>query len=382
MSNSIPRRRRDLGGSIRHMRLKMFGTLALFPLMLRFSPFFTLRLTKNDAATSLKVNEAPGYASSGSDRIKVFYNVYANPADDAAMHRAKDFVKEQMAVIIPDRHQVLIRSIGAKFKVNNATHIQHDNGGNEVVTLKLLWKYCQEKPSEKVVYLHNKGSFHPSKENDLLRKWLTRAALSEECASMPLSCNVCSWRMSPLPHPHTPGNMWAARCEYIRKLIEPVEFEWKMAQFYNESGDNPTIGTGRYAAEHWVHSHPSIEACDLSTSDYIWGYNDIPEVRDGFKLEAAPRYDWNVFSGGWDYMKFVDRWEEYKFLYNETPPASWFGWKFYEDSIPADFQHEDEEYWSVYFYCAFVIAGVILLVIAFIIIIDWDDRQRGVAVRR
>ena len=146
----------------------------------------------------LKVSEAPGYASSGSDRIKVFYNVYANPADDAAMHRAKDYVKEQMALIIPDRHQVLIRSIGAKFKVNNATHIQHDNGGNEVVTLKLLWKYCQEKPSEKVVYLHNKGSFHPSKENDLLRKWLTRAALSEECASMPLSCNVCSWRMSPL----------------------------------------------------------------------------------------------------------------------------------------------------------------------------------------
>ena len=32
-----------------------------------------------------------------------------------------------------------------------------------------------------------------------------------------LSClcavgNVCSSRMTPVPHPHTPGNMWAARC--------------------------------------------------------------------------------------------------------------------------------------------------------------------------
>lgn len=24
--------------------------------------------------------------------------------------------------------------------------------------------------------------------------------------------NVCSSRMTPVPHPHTPGNMWAARC--------------------------------------------------------------------------------------------------------------------------------------------------------------------------
>jgi hypothetical protein len=101
--------------------------------------------------------------------------------------------------------------------------------------------------------------------------------------------------------------MWAARCEYIRKLIEPVEFERKMAQFYNESGDNPMIGTGRYAAEHWVHSHPSIEACDLSTSDYIWDYYDIPKVRDGVKLEAAPRYDWNVFSNSMPSRSFLGR---------------------------------------------------------------------------
>ncbi len=304
--------------------------------------FDNLHLTKNEAATTTQANKVleerltPGDTSASSDRIKVFYNVYANPADDAAMQRAKDYVKEQMAVLLPDRHQVLIRSIGAKFNVDNATHIHHDEGGNKVGTLKLLWNHCQEtdKPGEKII----------SKENHLLRKWLTRAALSEECASMPLSCNICSWRMSPLPHPHNGGNMWAARCEYIKKLIEPIEFEHKMAQLY-KSGDNAMLGTGRFAAEHWVHSHPSIQACDLSTSDYLWNYDNIPKVHDEFKLEAAPRYDWNTFhfnkilhSFPPQWFNFEHRWKEYKFLYNKTPPASWFGWKFYNDSIPADFQ--------------------------------------------
>eukprot|EP00984_Skeletonema_dohrnii_P038784 scaffold42455_cov322-Skeletonema_dohrnii-CCMP3373.AAC.1 len=94
---------------------------------------------------------------------------------------------------------------------------------------------------------------------------------------MPISCDVCSWRFSPLPHPHNGGNMWAARCNYIRKLINPVMFPKSMAQLYHDAGNDPWIGTGRYAAEHWVHSHPTIQACDVSTSDYNWGYKDLPE---------------------------------------------------------------------------------------------------------
>lgn len=290
-----------------------------------------------------------------SDRIKVFYNVYANPADDAAFQRAKDIVKEQRALL--EHHQVFIRSIGGRFKVDNATHIQHDEEGSEFGTLKLLWDHClneTDNPNEKVVYLHNKGSFHPKKKNDLLRKWLTRAALSKECATMPSSCNVCSWRFSPLPHPHTSGNMWAARCEYIKKLINPMKFQRKMAQLYKNTGDSSWTGTGRFAAEHWVHSHPSIQACDLSTSGFLWGYNNIPKFRDEFVLEAAPRYDWDVFFQpsvkGQLWMQFAHRWAEfkslriaeYKSLYNETPPHYWFGWKFYgensSDSIHVDLQ--------------------------------------------
>lgn len=283
--------------------------------------------------------------------IPVFYNVYANPAEKGDAKEYK-YANEQMSLLLPE-HQVFIRSIGKSFKVENATHIQHDDEGSEGGTLKLLWTYCKthgmDSPDKKVVYLHNKGSFHPKKSNDILRRWLTRAALSKECTNMPPFCNVCSYRMSPMPHPHTSGNMWAARCEYIRKLMDPMLFQQKMAQLYGNHG-NPMIGTGRYAFEHWVHSHPSILPCDLSTSEYIWDYHGLPEQNhDEFKLEAAPRYDRNTFfriaardipyMRSYELPRTIDkhltldhRLDEYIFLYNETPPYSWFGWKFYNDT--------------------------------------------------
>lgn len=76
-----------------------------------------------------------------------------------------------------------------------------------------------------------------------------------------------------------------------------MKFQLTMAQLYNTTGENPQRGTGRYAAEHWVHSHPSIQACDLSTSGFVFGYDGIPlkDEDDEFILEAAPRYDWNTF---------------------------------------------------------------------------------------
>jgi hypothetical protein len=305
-----------------------------------------LAYTNND-----KLSDPPPSSSSiHQSNIKVFFNVYANPADAASRRRAKEYVDEQMALLIPEHH-VLARTIGAQLEIENATHVQHEEEGTEMGTLKLLWDYCQKEDlphGEIVVYLHNKGSFHPSKKNDLLRKWLTRAALSKECSSMPSSCNVCSYRMSPLPHPHTSGNMWAAKCEYIKQLIDPTEFGVRMDQLYNngekaEGEGDPGIGTGRFAAEHWVCSHPRVQPCDLSTSDYAWAYDGLQEV-DKLKLEAAPRYGWDKLSKGLSRhdprFGFDHRVAEYKFLYNETPPVSWFGWDFYRNDVSIIKSHD------------------------------------------
>jgi hypothetical protein len=154
--------------------------------------------------------------------ITVFYNVYAHPDKG---HGAQDIVKEQMRDLLPE-HRVFVRSIGSQFPIENITRIQHDQKGSEVETLGLLWNYCLEDhhADDTVVYIHNKGSFTPTKENTILRRLITPAALSRECSHMPSSCNTCSFRFSPLPHPHSPGNMWAARCSYIKLLMDPRKF--------------------------------------------------------------------------------------------------------------------------------------------------------------
>ena len=288
--------------------------------------------------------------SNRKTHISVFYNVFADSkGGDIALNRARDYVREQMSLMKPTLHKVFVRSVGAQFKVENARLIRHDEQGDEVGTLKLLWDYCQksENPNQKVVYIHNKGSFHPRKENDLLRQWLTRAALSEECSNMPQNCNVCSWRFSPYPHPHNSGNMWTAKCKYIQKLMDPTLFELRMSQLYPRKGSNPFLGVGRFAAEHWVHSHPSVQPCDVSTSNYRWAYKHLPED-DSFWLETFPRNHYNFqehqFDEGDNYDPFhtvEDRLKEYDFLYNETVPKSWYGWKFYHNnSLKFYFRHK------------------------------------------
>jgi hypothetical protein len=115
-----------------------------------------------------------------------------------------------------------------------------------------------------MVYIHNKGSFSPTKENTILRRLITPAALSRECSHMPSSCNTCSFRFSPLPHPHSPGNMWAARCSYIKLLMDPRKFKQNMSLLYPDKRKAypEEVGTGRYSA---VHSHPAVSPCDTST---------------------------------------------------------------------------------------------------------------------
>lgn len=77
-------------------------------------------------------------------------------------------------------------------------------------------------------------------------------------------------------------------------------------------------GTGRYAFEHWIHSHPHDRPCDLYTTiNFTWGYDGLPTVLHGddddnddddaegivvdaaaddgtdrmFELKPAPRFD-------------------------------------------------------------------------------------------
>lgn len=266
-----------------------------------------------------------------SSRIAVFYNVFTASASDIDFVRS--IVKEQLNHLRPE-HEVFVRSIGTSFDIENTTLLQHDSTGDEIETLSLLWDYCKKHPDKKVVYIHTKGSFHNHKSNTKLRKFLTRGALSEQCANLPSSCNVCSSRMSPIPHPHTSGNMWLARCNYINRLMTPQELKTKMSAISHSKGDNACIGTGRYASEHWVHSHPSVMPCDLSTDRlFNWSYENVPDEDFEIDLQPSPRFKMEVYRKekicGKLGTSLKYRLDEYNALYSENVTDSWWGWKFF-----------------------------------------------------
>lgn len=294
--------------------------------------------------------------------VVVFYNLFCKSTSDVA--RVSKIAREQFQWLISGVHRhVYVSSIGVHLpSLSNLTTAsskivlrRKEESGDEVITLQELWSYCHERPFEKVVYLHSKGSFHPGRQNARLRRALSLSALSRDCAELPQQCNVCSMRMSPFPHAHTPGNMWLARCSYVKKLLEPEAFLRAMG-----SSDNPYFGSGRYAAEHWIHSHPSVNPCDLySNSKFVYETKGIPSIEDlehHFNISMAPRFTPDVYlyyhRDGRDlkrYPSYLKRLEEYERLYGvKNPPPEWWGWKFF--NVSKDIESPPLGWWGWKFF--------------------------------
>lgn len=270
------------------------------------------------------ISEEHAFSTQHPTMIPIFYDLFIKNNSD--IPRVSYFMREQLESYMKPVHgPVFINSLGAVNdlkKLNlpaaiNAT-LHHYEQGDEEITLQDLWAYCSRDdthPKQKVAYLHSKGSFHQHDANDRLRVYLTKGALSSECSSMPDTCNVCSSRMSPMPYPHTSGtgencyqtqelevrittlhwcscllkfhstghpthtlsffyvpcksgNMWMARCDYVRKLFEPKSFKDAMYTTSKEllGNESACMGTGRYAMEHWW---------VLSAAAYLWQCNPL-----------------------------------------------------------------------------------------------------------
>jgi hypothetical protein len=269
------------------------------------------------------------------DNISVFYNLFA--ANQSEHDRVFNLAMDQLSNLQTYHKPVYVQSIGHPIPIPNTQILQHHTNASEIVTLQALWQYCQTHPYDKVVYLHSKGSYHPSDENDIMRRLLTKGALSKDCATTtPNICNVCSYRFSPFPHPHTPGNMWLSHCSYVKNLIEPTAFINDMDVLQTKLVTKPDthgscVGRGRWAAEHWVHSHPSVKPCDLyNNHEFAWGYDGLEEYTDGdFALSMAPRYHLDDWPLGCDFSDLAHRLKEYRMLYNMTPGEDWWGWNFW-----------------------------------------------------
>jgi hypothetical protein len=285
---------------------------------------------------------AGNFSASKNETIPVFYNLYVHAnATEAEIARVKTVVFDQLANLKPIHHPVYVHSIGRKLLIPNTILLQHHETAGETVTLHSLWNYCKKNIDSKVVYLHSKGSFHPTQENELFRPFLTAGALSAECASLPENCNVCSTRFSPYPHPHTPGNMWLARCEYVSKLLDPLQLDERMHEIPKVRARavdvrfQSMMGVARFASEHYIHSHWAVQPCDLYTNpNYVHGYTGIPDriEETDFQLKLAPRFPWTKYIPPFwrrtrRYTNLAHRLEEYQVLYNETPDETFWGWR-------------------------------------------------------
>ncbi|KAL7549812.1 hypothetical protein ACHAWF_013066 [Thalassiosira exigua] len=305
---------------------------------------------------------APPSSSDESDRrppppdddakVRIFYNLFTKGPDDEA--RVRRIVEEQLSLLDPSRHDatnVSVTSLGhphASLPPGARIRERLDAGGEEV-TLRAVWDHCRSnpRPDAKVAYLHSKGSYHPTSANVRLRAFATSGALSSECASLPPTCDVCSSRMSPLPHPHGSGNMWLARCDYVARLFDPASPPRMAGERSKElDGDDPCAGTGRYLSEHWVHSHPSVRPCDLYPGkEFTWAHLHVPGRGWKKELEAAPRFDFDayVLPGSCmderpETLRILDfvrmRREGYERWYNLTDlDEAWWGWDFLRRSI-------------------------------------------------
>ena len=309
-----------------------------------------------------------------SDNIAIFYNTFF-AEDKQKSFLALSFIKEQLhsrsTSIYPNASLYYI-SLGEDIKIPNCTNckqLEYIPKGNEVSTLSKLYEFCIEHPDKNVAYIHNKGSFHPSRNNDLLRRMLTKAVFSEEClllknphkskrsidTSSHCQCNVCSARFSPLPHFHTPGNMWVSTCSYVSKLIPPDIFGKKMdnatecastERFGRASKIAGThVGRGRFAAEHWINSHPDVCPCDVYPGTFLWAYERLPS-NDNWKpdLVYAPRFPMiedyeeeeyllsvrKTIQGAW--FSLVGRIHEWKTVYGKIPDENSWVWNYYKSS--------------------------------------------------
>ena len=290
-----------------------------------------------------RTNKRTNTSSTTAAPTAVFYNLYVKRESD--MKRVSQIVQEQFREVDPSYHTVVhVNSIGVPMpSISNFTsakviEIGQSPKGSELDTLRSLWEYCKFNPDNNVIYLHSKGSFHPTRANNQLRRFITTGALSRECAELPDTCNVCSSRMSPMPHPHTSGNMWLARCSYVRNhLMEPFLFQEEMGPNKGDCG-----GAERFSAEHWVHSHPSVRPCDLYTQpDFVWNYGKIPSTErlaQNLHLAQAPRFahDSYLIPGVCDGAGSLQhRLDEYERIYRTTPDRSWWGWEFFNHSVVA-----------------------------------------------
>jgi hypothetical protein len=163
------------------------------------------------------------------------------------------------------------------------------------------------------------------------------------------------------------GNIFAAKCEYINKLVPPRMFEARMQNLAKQSllmraqekfrmtlfqeVGMEHFGIGQFVSQHWISSHPQVKPCDVLSMDDTAGGGDTEKTLGGmpaFSWSMAPRAQTSIQPAGWahnkkrqldlnrlkrapEYFYLAGRLFKWLALYNETPSESSWVWDHFPD---------------------------------------------------
>jgi len=352
----------------------------------RTGPFSTT--TTSTSSTSQSQSQ------SQSQSLAIFFNIYI--PDEATVNHAKHIVEEQLHQIrdsfVGSRPNTAIYITTVGYPAWNRTtlhpfcnrhagprlsciHQRHLEEGWELDgALQSLHDYCLQKEAQpkttndthtskhhRVIYIHNKGSFHAHQQQTNWRRALMKAVTSKECVQPPhdvnngTRCNMCGlgFHAPPIQFANVyTGNFFTADCDYVAKLHTPTDFAMKM-QWVRWRADDLAIkgrfvyqaanvghfsfGIGRYAGEHWIASHPDLSPCDMSQSSDWWHWHtERPHER--LEWSMAPRYHVNISQLNAnrderlrDYFLLAGIMYRYLLIYDALPPMDSWVWKYFPD---------------------------------------------------
>ncbi len=224
--------------------------------------------------------------------VVAFYNVYAGRTVCGDIIQTQVRTIERSGLLDKLDHVFYTTSgeHGEHVAIGNSSkfvHLVHfGEKGGELQTLHLLYKFCQSNPTSKVLYFHNKGSYHYNTENQNFVELLNCYVLNPHCIEALDDHDTCGWRISPKPYPHYSGNFWWARCDYVRKLIDPAAAVNNRTFIEAANHMNDCIGIiGRHFAETWIGTGPALHPADCMNStidsSYVWGYK-VPAAAKAF----------------------------------------------------------------------------------------------------
>ena len=321
--------------------------------------------------------------------LVVFYHIFV-PLENEGANRAENIIQEQIhdlgnglskslsspaatvyyTVVGKKIEEDFVSQICDKFptQISSCIMLQYLESGYEEHTMQPLFEHCQEHQDHRVIYLHTNGSYNASERPDRLRQHATQAVVSPECivTAAREQCDLCGLLFSAQPSNHFVGNIFNAKCSYIGQLIPPMEFGGRMdklldaAKVFVENGsltlNGPgwalepwSIGTGRFAMEHWPGSHPLLEkVCDLANKPEREYWEQLPvgaHQPEDWGFQRFPRESvWcpaSEVKGDHCSLDFIERKKMYfllpgrifkwDFLYGEVPMSSSWTWSVYPD---------------------------------------------------